>query len=29
MNAALLHDDDQPLRIKVVAEWLGGITLEL
>lgn len=23
MNAALLPDDDQPLRIKVVADWLG------
>ena len=23
MNAARLHDDDQPLRIKTVAAWLG------
>ena len=23
MNAARLHDDDQPLRIKTVAVWLG------
>jgi len=23
MNATLLPDDDQPLRIKVVADWLG------
>lgn len=23
MNAAQLPEDDQPLRIKVVAEWLG------
>jgi excisionase family DNA binding protein len=23
VNAALLPDDDQPLRIKTVAEWLG------
>lgn len=23
MNATLLHDDDQPLRIRVIAEWLG------
>ncbi len=23
MNASLLPDDDQPLRIKVIAEWLG------
>ena len=23
MNAALLPDDDQPLRIKVIADWLG------
>ena len=23
MNAPLLHDDDQPLRIQAVANWLG------
>ena len=23
MNAALLHDDDQPLRVKTIAAWLG------
>ena len=23
MNAAQLPEDDQPLRIKIVAEWLG------
>ena len=23
MNAALLPEDDQPLRIKVIAQWLG------
>ena len=23
MNTTLLHDDDQPLRIRVIAEWLG------
>ena len=23
MNAALLHDDEQPLRVKTIATWLG------